>query len=207
MATSSRATVRMPLIASARVRHSYVSPPVTPSCNVHARMCVSVLQEDKSPSVSLAITMKPDLCPVMLAGSADSFVFLLSTRAGGQGITLTAADTCIIYDSDFNPQVLTKSDVQNGPVVLPVLLHASGYACLMQARRDIDCRHAACRTTCKRWRAAIGSVRTRCARVDSFPHASSPYQPRPGMTGWPCVTFQFLSKHKLSSPSQPLQTG
>ena len=33
-------------------------------------------------------------------------MFLLSTRAGGQGITLTAADTCIIYDSDFNPQVL-----------------------------------------------------------------------------------------------------
>lgn len=35
----------------------------------------------------------------------DAFVFLLSTRAGGQGITLTAADTCIIYDSDWNPQV------------------------------------------------------------------------------------------------------
>ena len=33
-----------------------------------------------------------------------AFVFLLSTRAGGQGITLTAADTVIIYDSDFNPQ-------------------------------------------------------------------------------------------------------
>jgi hypothetical protein len=30
-------------------------------------------------------------------------VFLLSTRAGGQGITLTVADTCIIYDSDWNP--------------------------------------------------------------------------------------------------------
>ena len=39
------------------------------------------------------------------AGEADSFVFLLSTRAGGQGITLTAADTVIIYDSDWNPQV------------------------------------------------------------------------------------------------------
>jgi superfamily II DNA or RNA helicase len=35
---------------------------------------------------------------------SDGFVFLLSTRAGGQGITLTAADTCIIYDSDWNPQ-------------------------------------------------------------------------------------------------------
>ena len=32
------------------------------------------------------------------------FVYLLSTRAGGMGITLTAADTAIIYDSDWNPQ-------------------------------------------------------------------------------------------------------
>ncbi|KAK9764864.1 hypothetical protein K7432_007289 [Basidiobolus ranarum] len=34
----------------------------------------------------------------------DSFVFLLCTRAGGVGINLTAADTCVIYDSDWNPQ-------------------------------------------------------------------------------------------------------
>ena len=36
--------------------------------------------------------------------NSDRFVFLLCTRAGGVGINLTAADTCIIYDSDWNPQ-------------------------------------------------------------------------------------------------------
>ena len=30
-------------------------------------------------------------------------VFLLSTRAGGMGINLTAADTVICHDLDFNP--------------------------------------------------------------------------------------------------------
>ncbi|XP_034036486.1 chromodomain-helicase-DNA-binding protein 1-like [Thalassophryne amazonica] len=35
--------------------------------------------------------------------SKDIFVFLLSTKAGGVGMNLTAADTVIFVDSDFNP--------------------------------------------------------------------------------------------------------
>ncbi|PPE02180.1 hypothetical protein GOBAR_DD00778 [Gossypium barbadense] len=37
--------------------------------------------------------------------NSDYRIFILSTRAGGLGINLTAADTCILYDSDWNPQM------------------------------------------------------------------------------------------------------
>lgn len=37
-------------------------------------------------------------------GSSVS-VFLLSMRAGGVGLNLQAADTVIMYDTDWNPQI------------------------------------------------------------------------------------------------------
>ncbi|GFR44724.1 hypothetical protein Agub_g6049, partial [Astrephomene gubernaculifera] len=39
------------------------------------------------------------------APDSPYFVFLLSTRAGGQGLNLTGADTVILHDVDFNPQI------------------------------------------------------------------------------------------------------
>ncbi|CAL5191787.1 unnamed protein product [Lathyrus oleraceus] len=39
------------------------------------------------------------------AGQNGAFVFMISTRAGGVGLNLVAADTVIFYEQDWNPQV------------------------------------------------------------------------------------------------------
>ncbi|KAF2472867.1 SNF2 family helicase/ATPase-like protein PasG [Lindgomyces ingoldianus] len=62
----------------------------------HARIDGSVAQVDRQSQIR-AFNNPPT--------SKDATnVFLLSTRAGGQGINLAAADTVILFDSDWNPQ-------------------------------------------------------------------------------------------------------
>lgn len=58
---------------------------------------------------------------------SDRFVFLLCTRAGGLGINLTAADTCIIFDSDWNPQ----NDLQ---VMLQEMILLKSFLCLFAVK-------------------------------------------------------------------------
>lgn len=71
---------------------------------------------------------------------SDKFIFMLTTRAGGLGINLTAADVVIIYDSDWNPQVDLQAMVNfliylknlKSNVIIPrtTSFHIPNYYCL-----------------------------------------------------------------------------
>jgi superfamily II DNA/RNA helicase len=46
------------------------------------------------------------------ASDSPHFVFLLSTRTGGVGLNLQTADTAILYDSDWNPQMDLQAEAR-----------------------------------------------------------------------------------------------
>ena len=48
---------------------------------------------------------RQELCDSFNAPDSPIFAFLLTTRAGGVGLNLTGADTVVLHDVDFNPQM------------------------------------------------------------------------------------------------------
>lgn len=48
---------------------------------------------------------RPRMIAEFNAPDSDVFIFILSTRAGGLGLNLQTADTVVMFDSDWNPQM------------------------------------------------------------------------------------------------------
>ncbi|KAH7687606.1 DNA helicase protein [Dioscorea alata] len=71
----------------------------------YERLDGSVRAEERFAAIR-SFSLQPPEGPVKpAADSNDAFVFMISTRAGGVGLNLVAADTVIFYEQDWNPQV------------------------------------------------------------------------------------------------------
>ena len=74
-------------------------------------------------------------------------VFLLSTRAGGLGLNLQAADTVIMYDTDWNPQIDLQAQArahrigQQKEVSMPSPQKTQYCLCDLQGRNLVTCLH------------------------------------------------------------------
>lgn len=61
------------------------------------------------------------------------FIYILNTRAGGLGVNLQTADTCILYDSDWNPQVPST-----GPRSSNIIFSAMASTLRMAKRQNME---------------------------------------------------------------------
>lgn len=66
-------------------------------------LCADLVMEYRRLDGSTAVAERQEMVDEFNQNT-DIKVFLLSTRAGGLGLNLTGADTCIFHDLDFNPQ-------------------------------------------------------------------------------------------------------
>ena len=55
---------------------------------------------------------RSDLLTKFNEKNSPYFVFILSTRAGGLGLNLQTADTVILFDSDWNPQMDKQAEAR-----------------------------------------------------------------------------------------------
>ena len=91
---------------------------------------------------STHFTMRQDLMAEFNRPESDVFCFLLSTRAGGVGINLMAADTVVLFDSDWNPHMDSQAQDrahrigQTRPVVVYRLISSKSVELKMLARAN-----------------------------------------------------------------------
>ncbi|GAB2271001.1 Probable helicase chr10 [Dionaea muscipula] len=70
----------------------------------YVRLDGSIRAEERFAAIR-SFSQQPAVANAHAHAEDEAFIFLISTRAGGVGLNLIAADTVIFYEQDWNPQV------------------------------------------------------------------------------------------------------